>query len=202
MYYDTKISTTMRERKHMDCALQLKTLDAHGRFAGYASVFNIIDNQRDMMLCGAFSRTLRQRPKSIKLLWQHQQDEPIGVFDVIFEDEQGLYVEGTLLLEVQRAREAYALLKAGAVSGLSIGYSPVRYRIDADSGVRHLAEVDLWEISLVTFPANPAANITVVKQADPILSNYEIERWSQAVRAGQVMRLSEALSRALHTLKS
>lgn len=202
MYYDKKISATMRERKRYRCALELKSIDAQGRFAGYASVFNIVDSQRDIMLRGAFSKTLLSRLDNVKLLWQHQQDEPIGVFDAIFEDERGLYVEGRLLLDVQRARESYTLLKAGALKGLSIGYSPVRYHIDADTGVRKLAEVELWEISLVTFPANTAANITVVKQAEPILTNYEIEQWNRALKSGDAIRLSQALDQALHTLKA
>ena len=201
MYYDTKISATMRERKRQDFDLTLKSLDPQGRFAGYASVFGLVDNQRDIMQRGAFSRTLTKRLNNVKLLWQHQQDEPIGIFDIMFEDERGLYVEGTLLLEVQRAREAYALMKAGAVSGLSIGYSPVRYHIDADTGVRHLSEVDLWEVSLVTFPANAAAGVTVVKQAEPILTNYEIEQWNQALRAGHILRLSQALNDAIAALR-
>jgi uncharacterized protein len=170
MYYEKKISATMSERKRIGFALDIKSLDGQGRFAGYASVFEVLDNQQDIIHRGAFSRTLQRRLDSVKLLWQHQQDEPIGTFDRMFEDERGLYVEGRLLLDVQRAREAYALLKAGAVGGLSIGYSPVRYQIDEENGVRHLSEVELWEISLVTFPANSAANITVVKGIEPMKS--------------------------------
>ncbi len=200
MYSDKKISATMRERKRYSCGLHLKSLDTQGRFAGYASVFNVVDSQRDIMLRGAFHHTLGQRVSSIKFLWQHQQEEPIGVLDRMFEDERGLYVEGRLLLEVQRAREAYALLKSGAVNGLSIGYSPVRYRIDAESGIRHLAAVDLWEISLVTFPANEAANVTVVKHVEPILTNHEIDQWNRALKAGQVVRLSHAIDQAIHAL--
>ncbi|MDE3059729.1 MAG: HK97 family phage prohead protease, partial [Pseudomonadota bacterium] len=150
MHYEKKISASMRERKKLACALELKSLSEQGRFAGYASVFNIVDNQRDIVLRGAFAQTLKGRTGEVKLLWQHQQEEPIGVFERIFEDRRGLYVEGTLLLDVSRAREAYALLKAGALKGLSIGYSPVRYTIEHKTGVRLLAAVDLWEVSLVT----------------------------------------------------
>lgn len=169
--YHNRISHTMREKKRMNVTLEIKSMDSEGRFAGYASVFDIIDNQRDVMLKGAFSNTLKNSANQIKLLWQHQQSEPIGVFERMFEDEIGLYVEGRLLLDVQKGREAFSLLKVGAVSGLSIGYSPVRYKMDADTGVRLLAEVDLWEISLVTFPANAAANVTVVKSSSPVLQN-------------------------------
>lgn len=166
--YNKKISASMRERKRMAFALEVKALGGDGSFAGYASVFDIVDNQKDVMMKGAFARALKGGPRAIKLLWQHQQDEPIGVFEKIFEDKVGLYVEGRLLLDVQKAREAHALLKAGAVTGLSIGYSPVRYRIDADSGVRMLAEVELFEVSLVTFPANTASKVTVVKSKSVI----------------------------------
>lgn len=164
MHYERKIDAHPRARQ-LACNLQLKALDAHGRFAGYASVFHVVDNQRDIVLPGAFARTVKGRAGDIKLLWQHQQEEPIGVFDRMFEDARGLYVEGALLLAVARAREAHTLLKARALSGLSIGYSPVRYRIDAKSGIRRLSEVELWEVSLVTFPANASANVTVVKGA-------------------------------------
>jgi HK97 family phage prohead protease len=199
MLYDTKINTTMRESQKLNFALELKSLEATGRFAGYASVFNIVDNQHDIVLRGAFSQTL-MHSKGVKLLWQHQQSEPIGVFDRIFEDDHGLYVEGRLLLDVGRAREAYALLKSGAVNGLSIGYSPLKYRIDAQTGVRQLMEVDLWEVSLVTFPANGAANVTVVKQAEPILSNYEIEHWNRAAKAKNLAVLSRAIHRSFAPL--
>lgn len=191
----------MRERKRLGFTLELKSIDAQGRFAGYASVFDVIDNQRDIMQRGAFAKTLNGRVQEIKLLWQHQQDEPIGVFERMFEDERGLYVEGKLLLNVQRALEAYSLLKATAINGLSIGYSPVHYRIDPHTGVRYLSEVDLWEVSLVTFPANEAANVTVVKHAAPILTNYEIEQWNNALRCGQIVALSNAIDTAIQHIQ-
>lgn len=202
MYYDKKISTSLRERKRLDFALELKSIDAQGRFAGYASVFDVVDSQRDVMSRGAFTKTLSNRVQDIKLLWQHQQDEPIGIFERMFEDEHGLYVEGMLLLDVQRAKEAYALLKAAALSGLSIGYSPVHYRIDPDTGVRYLTEVDLWEVSLVTFPANEAANITVVKQMEPTFAYHEIQQWDNDLKNGQILTLSEAIDSALQALRT
>jgi HK97 family phage prohead protease len=99
----------------------------------------------------------------VQLLWQHQWDKPIGVITSLFEDARGLYMKGKLLLEVEQAREAYALLKAGVVRGLSIGYSVKRSRRSPDSGIRELLDLNLWEISLVTQPANEAAQVTVVK---------------------------------------
>lgn len=201
MYYEKKISASMRERKRLRFALDIKSLSQGGYFAGYASVFDVVDNQRDIIIKGAFRQTLKDRADEIKLLWQHQQSEPIGIFHALKEDEVGLYVEGQLLLEVMRAKEAYALLKAGAVNGLSIGYSPVQYHIDAETGIRYLSDIELWEISLVTFPANPVANVTVVKQFDPILTNGELQHWQDAMRAGQVMELASAFDKAIEALR-
>lgn len=161
--HQTKIDG--RERASRTVALQLKSLDGEGRFAGYASVFSVVDSQQDIMLRGAFRSTIRSK-REIPLLWQHRQDEPIGVITALKEDANGLYVEGRLLLSVARAVEAYALLKARALKGLSIGYSPRRSTLDKASGVRRLEEVDLWEVSLVTFPANQHAEVTVVKHAE------------------------------------
>ena len=200
MFIDKKISSTMRERKRLGFTLDLKSINPQGRFAGYASVFHVVDNQRDVMLPGAFSQTVKGRADAIKFLWQHQQEEPIGIFDTIYEDARGLYVEGRLLLNVQRAKEAHSLLKAGAINGLSIGYSPVRYTIDAMTGVRRLAQVELWEISLVTFPANDAANVTVVKQAVSALNTDEIQQWQHAKVSGKLVELSGVLDKAIAAL--
>lgn len=199
MYIEKKISASMRERKQLAFALDLKSLDEKGRFAGYASVFNVVDAQRDIILRGAFSNTIHKGFSHVKFLWQHQQDEPIGVISALAEDTHGLYVQGRLLLNVQRGQEAYSLLKAGAISGLSIGYSPVRYRTDPESGVRLLSEVDLWEISLVTFPANSNASVTLLKSQ----AVWDEEKlWRQARSNGQLLRLSDALDNAIYVLSS
>lgn len=190
MMYETKISPTMQERKRYDYEWALKTLDESGVFAGYASVFSVVDEQRDIMLPGAFVDSLTRRG-DVKLLWQHDMAEPIGRIEELREDENGLYIKGRLSLDVARGKEAYSLLKQGILSGLSIGYSPIRYRYDPETGVRLLKQVDLWEVSLVTFPANTSARITVVKQA---ASDEEI--WQQAVRTGEAMKFMEAVERA------
>lgn len=218
MFMERKISAHLREHKKISATLELKSIDAEGRFAGYASVFDVVDNQRDIVLHGAFAQTIRDRAPQIKLLWQHQTDEPIGVIEALFEDARGLYVEGRLLLDVARSREAFTLMKAGAVTGLSIGYSPVRYSVDPDSGVRRLAAVDLFEISLVTFPANQSANVTVVKaapkqdgkiyagivqkQTDDFIVPEESHspEWRKAIATGQAIALSDAIDRAKKTL--
>lgn len=150
-------------RAQLPCAFEIKSIHADGTFEGYASVFNIIDSQRDRVHAGAFKASLKGREKPVQLLWQHQWEKPIGVIAALFEDARGLYMKGKLLLDVAQAREAYSLMKAGVVRGLSIGYSVKRSRRNPDSGIRELLELNLWEISLVTLPANEAAQVTVVK---------------------------------------
>ncbi|MDB2415441.1 HK97 family phage prohead protease [Rickettsiales bacterium] len=142
---------------------EVKSLEKDGVFSGYASVFGVLDNHQDVMVKGAFTETLKNK-KDIKLLWQHQTDKPIGVFTIIREDVHGLYVEGKLLLEVQQAKEAYELMKNGAVRGMSIGYSVKDASYD-DENIRYLTNVELFEISLVTFPANEHAEIIAVKDS-------------------------------------
>jgi HK97 family phage prohead protease len=97
------------------------------------------------------------------MLFQHDPAMPIGVWKDIREDSRGLFVRGRLMPEVAKAREVLALMRAGAIDGLSIGFRTVRGRTDAKSGVRRLIEVDLWEISVVTFPMLPAARVSAVK---------------------------------------
>ena len=184
VWYERKVSRNMYQHKRMDAALELKRLSEDGRFAGYASVFDVVDSQRDVVLPGAFAQSLAERGGQVKLLWQHAMGEPIGYFTHMFEDAHGLYVEGQLMLELEKGREAYALLKQGVVKGLSIGYSPVHYSYDPDSGVRKLSEVALWEVSLVTFPANEAAQVTVVKSDDEMADLVAaLERWGGALRS-------------------
>jgi HK97 family phage prohead protease len=154
--------------KHFTSSFELKRVDPGGVFEGYASIFDVIDQGKDRILPGAFRASLEKRaPVDIKLLWQHQPAEPIGVLEKIYEDERGLHVKGRLLMDVRRAREAYALMRAGALDGLSIGYKALKDHISPTSGVRTLEQVDLWEISLVTFPMQDAARIRSFKTAFP-----------------------------------
>lgn len=121
---------------------------------GHASLWGVPDAGGDVVERGAFAASLKRlaaRTEPPRMLWQHDPAEPIGVWDRAREDERGLWVEGRLLLDVGRAREAAALVAAGAIDGLSIGYRAVRATRDA-TGRRRLHEVDLWEVSLVTFP--------------------------------------------------
>ena len=127
---------------------------------------------------GAFAASLKRlagRGDKVRMLWQHDPAKPIGVWDEIREDAKGLWVRGRLLPEVAQAREAVALIEAGAIEGLSIGYRTLRATRD-EKGRRMLAEVELWEVSLVTFPANDPARVSDVR-ATALPSEREFERW-------------------------
>lgn len=136
-----------------------------GSVEGYASLFGEIDQARDMVMPGAFAQTLRQRGlRKIPMLFQHDPAEPVGVWLDLVEDMRGLRARGRLIPDVTRGRELLALLRAGAVDGLSIGYRTVRGQIDPKTRVRRLYQVDLWEISIVTFPLLAGARLNAVKQ--------------------------------------
>ncbi len=141
--------------------------DSMGIIEGYASLFNIEDSDADVVAPGAFEDSLKEWTKSRRappLLWQHDATQPIGVWRLLKADATGLFVRGQLFVhDVARAAEAYALVKNGALSGLSIGYRPERARRDAKRGVRILERIKLFEISLVTFPALDSARVTAVK---------------------------------------
>jgi len=148
-------------------AFDVKEISDEGRVVGYASVFGIKDKGNDTVMPGAFKSA---EGKSVPMLWQHDAKQPIGVWDVMREDEVGLYVEGNLVLEAEKAREAHALIKGGAIKGLSIGY--VTKGWERDGNGRKLTEVDLMEISAVTFPMLPAAQISAVK-SDMTIRDWE-----------------------------
>ena len=156
-------------RLHLDIAFDIKALDESGAFEGYASVFDVVDGFDDRVAPGAFAASLAgsRGGRGVKMLWQHDAAEPIGAWDAITEDQRGLHVRGRLLLDVRRGAEAHALLKAGAVDGLSIGYTTVEAALDPATGSRRLTKIDLWEISLVTFQACPGAQVTAVKGQPP-----------------------------------
>jgi HK97 family phage prohead protease len=120
---------------------------------GYASLFGIVDGAGDVVLPGAFAASIRRRPPSdVRMLFQHDRAEPIGVWTSLSEDARGLFVRGRLSVGSARVRDIAALLCDGAVDGLSIGFRTVAARPRGTAGIRELASIDLWEISLVTFP--------------------------------------------------
>lgn len=142
-----------------DFNLKIKSIDDQGTFTGMASVYGNVDLGGDVVDAGAFSRTLSPG-KTFPVLWQHKTDEPIGSCKVI-DSRDGLQVSGTLLMSDPTAQKAYKFMREGIIKGMSIGYDTVQSSYDGD--VRHLTELKLWEISIVTFPMNESAVVTGVK---------------------------------------
>ncbi|MDE3078981.1 MAG: HK97 family phage prohead protease [Paracoccaceae bacterium] len=163
----------------MDYGLELKfqqgapgvTLTDGAVVEGYASLFGVADQGGDVVQAGAYAASLKAMAaagRSVKLLWQHDPGQPIGIWDEVREDGRGLWVKGRLLTDVARGREAAALIAAGAIEGLSIGYRTVKAARDS-KGQRLLTELELWEVSLVTFPMLAQARVAGKGEApDPV----------------------------------
>lgn len=153
--------------KIRDFDLEVKAVKDDGFFSGYGSVFDVVDSYNEIVAAGAFVDSLTERKakkRPIPVLWQHRLDSPLGVYDVVEEDKKGLYVEGRLLTkDVALARECHALMRAGAISGLSIGYWTRESSYDEKTGIRTLTKLDLEEVSVVTLPANDESRIDAVK---------------------------------------
>lgn len=144
--------------EHKFCALGTEVTVTDGTIiSGYASLFGKSDQGGDTVEKGAYGASLA-KGRGVKMLWQHDPAQPIGVWDEVREDATGLWVKGRLLTDVAKAREAASLIAAKAIDGLSIGYRTVKARKD-DKGGRLLSELELWEVSLVTFPMLPDARV-------------------------------------------
>ena len=168
-------------------AAPLESSGDDGVFTGYASLFGVADLSKDVVMPGAFADSLRKRGAGdVRLLWQHDPGEPIGVWLELREDARGLYARGRLMPEVTRAREVLSLMRAGALDGLSIGFRTVQGRTDPASGVRRLDKIDLWEISVVTFPMLPEARVSAVKRRGA-------RRTQDARLAGKFRRAARAM---------
>jgi len=179
------------DRLAFDCEVKLAGDDAAaGTVDGYGSVFGLLDRGGDIVMPGAFKASLaewRRRKAMPPMLWQHDPSMPLGVWSDIAEDEKGLRIKGQLVMDVPQAAAARALIAAGAVKGLSIGYRTIDADVNRQTGARHLKKVDLWEVSLVTFPMLPEATITGIKQdIDP----RELER---ALRAELSLSSADAV---------
>ena len=172
---------TGSDRYDVACEFKLLAGDTAGTLEGYGSVFNLVDLGGDVVLPGAFSKSiseLKRKEKPLPMLWQHDSRNPIGVWTSLTENDKGLKVKGELILDVPQAATAHALLKRGAVSGLSIGFVTKQADIDRKTGARRLKSVDLMEISLVTFPMMPEAQLTGVK------GEFDAPMWERAYRDG------------------
>jgi HK97 family phage prohead protease len=191
------------DSEHIDFRSSIKAYsdeddEEKGTFEGYGSIFNNKDLGNDVVVNGAFQKSLRRTgPKGVKLLYQHKSDMPIGVFESIKEDQDGLKVKGRLALGTQAGREAYELMKMGALDGLSIGFrvAPKGQEYDSRRKRRYIKEVELMEISLVTFPMNPKARVRSVKGDE-----LSIREWEGGLRDAFSLSRSEAkvAAKAVH----
>ena len=165
--------------KHFDVGFEIKAVNADGTVEGYGSVFGVRDNYDDVISKGAFVQSLKDHKAAgtmPAMLWQHDADKPIGVWTEMVEDEKGLRIKGQLAMETVKGKEAHALLKMGALNGLSIGFMSKEWAYDRETEVRTLTAIDLWEVSLVTFPANEKARVTNVKSADELQAPKDAEK--------------------------
>ena len=178
------LARTEKTNSLLDNTRPPPTIAPDGTIEGYASLFGEIDQARDMVMPGAFAASLKHRGvRRVPMLFQHDPAEPIGVWLELREDLHGLYARGRLIPEVVRARELLALLKAGAADGLSIGFRTVKGRVDPKTRIRKLDAIDLWEISIVTFPLLAGARVRAVKEgrlaSEPKLSRFRARAESQ-----------------------
>lgn len=172
------------KRKHFDIVLDIKALSEDGTFEGYGSVFGVKDSYGDIVMPGAFAESLaRHRAAGTMpaMLWQHDSDDVCGVWLEMSEDAVGLKVKGQLALKTAYGSDAYELLKIKAIRGLSIGYVTEEEEVDRVAGVTKLTKLDLWEISLVTFPANTSATVTSVKSIEAIVDLKSAEAYLRDV---------------------
>jgi len=179
-----KDNAQLRETKAV--ALEIKA-DSEGRIEGYASRFGEMDQGGDVVVKGAYAESLAGRMP--KMLWQHDPSQPIGMWEQASEDETGLYVRGRILDTVEKGREARALIEAGAIDGMSIGYRTLDADRGAD-GARILKQLELWEVSLVTFPMLASARVDAIKAAE--MSRREMEQ-----KLTQDAGFSRSVARAL-----
>lgn len=173
--------------KTRDFSLSIKALDA-GQFEGYASVWGVRDSYNEQVMPGAFVESLAAHKRAGTkplMLWQHNPDEPIGVWDDLSEDAKGLYCKGQLLAGVRRADEALILLKGGAIQGLSIGYREIDVTPATNTEPRKLIKLNLLEASIVSFPANNRARVDAVK------SDEKMAAFARALRDGEPLPVKD-----------
>lgn len=167
-------------RKYYDCAFDVKAINDDGTFEGYGSVFGNVDSYKEIVAKGAFNdslASLKAQGRMPALLWQHRSGEPIGCYTEMREDDHGLFVRGKLALKTARGAEAHELMKMKALSGLSIGFMTREDSYDKVTGIRTLNKVDLWECSIVTFPANDSARVSGVKNIESIETLADAENY-------------------------
>jgi len=152
--------------KTLQASFDVKNVSDEGVIEGYGNVFDVKDHALDITMKGAFTKSLQSiklNGKTLPLLYQHKADEPIGVFTELSEDQHGLKVKAQINLDTQKGREVLSLIKQKAISGLSIGYRTIREEWDSKQKANLLHELEVHEISAVTFPCNEHSRIDRVK---------------------------------------
>jgi len=187
---DFKRGAQAPETKDFPFEVRAESVSDDGTFEGYGSVFGgEPDSHRDVVAPGAFHNSIKaggRNRNGIALLWQHWSEFPVGTWEEIREDEKGLYMKGKLIKEAApMGVPVYQTLKAGAVKGLSIGFTIKKFDRDEETGIRTLKEIELWEVSLVTFPAAVRAQVTGVKDIMAARTPRELE---QALRDAGLSR--------------
>ncbi len=181
------------ERKFLTFEFKAAQDGADLTFEGYGSVFDTVDSYNDTIQKGAFKQTLvdwKSKGKLPKMLLQHgggglfssNADDmvPIGKWEQMKEDKEGLFVAGRLFnVDTDRAKSVTVAMREGELDGLSIGFRTKKWNYDEESDIRTLTEIELWEVSVVTFPANDPARISVVKADGTLPTEREFERWLQ-----------------------
>ena len=185
------------EKQYKSYSIDSKDFDVtddgkFGWFRGYAIIWDNVDRSNEVAVKGCFSECLSENPK-IKMQWQHDTSELIGSYTEVKEDDKGLYCVGRINLATARGKEAYALLKAGDIDSLSIGYTVKSDDYDRQKNVRYLRKLELYEISLVSVPCNPLATITEVK-SDKVVSVDDIMNCNGNVRDIERLIKGRALS--------
>lgn len=187
------------ERKNISRPFELKAINDDGVFEGYGSVWGVEDWYSDVVTKGAFAKSLaahKLKGTMPAMLWQHDERNVIGVYEEMQEDDYGLYLRGRLLKDdVATAREAYALMKAKAITGLSVGIRITVDEYDRTNDIRTIKEAELWEVSLVTWPANDLARVESIKGIKDVT---DLERYLR--EAGSLSR-KEARD-VVHAVKS
>lgn len=182
--FDTR--DTEVETRHAVSSIEIKAVSETGEIEGYGSVFENEDSYGDTVAKGAFLESLSEHKAAgtmPAMLYQHRSDEPIGVWDHMEEDSTGLLCRGKLLMDTQKGKDVHAMLTAKAIRGLSIGFIAKKWENtdEDDYWTRRVIQIDLWEVSVVTFPANRAATVTDVKNRPKIETIRDLERYLRDV---------------------
>jgi HK97 family phage prohead protease len=187
-----------------DFKFYIKDVQPSGSFEGMAAVYGNLDLGGDVIEPGAFTRTIKNGGGKVPLLWQHDQREPIGL-GKLQDSKEGLMIHGQLVMESPVAQKALGLMKADVLTGLSIGYDTIVSEYDKANDIRKLKELKLWEVSLVTFPMNPKAQVTAVKASMEDMASLIETHMNEVTRGGtlssatrnQLLHMHERISALL-----